>query len=205
MKEFWDSRYAEAVYAYGKEPNQFFRDTLKKYQVAGHILLPAEGEGRNAVHAAKEGLAVTAVDISEEGKNKAMQLAKANNVSFPYTIGSLSDQAFKSQSFEAVGLIFAHFPPDLLHAYHQEFINLLRPGGLLILEGFSKNHLEKQRTNPQAGGPQNIDMLFSLEMIKADFGGLEVLELKEQEVALAEGPYHQGLGSVVRFVGRKED
>ena len=134
-----------------------------------------------------------------------MKLAEENGVSIQYSLGSLNELHFDAAGFDAVGLIFAHFPPDVLHTYHQEFVNLLKPGGLLILEAFSKSQLEYQKVNPNAGGPKNKDMLFSTAMIKDDFAGVEVLELKEQEVTLAEGPYHQGLGSVVRFVGKKVD
>lgn len=70
MKKLWDSRYSNLNYAYGIEPNKFFKEVLDKNNFTGKILLPAEGEGRNAVYAAKKGLDVTAFDISIEGKKK---------------------------------------------------------------------------------------------------------------------------------------
>lgn len=203
MKDFWDNRYAEKVYAYGKEPNRYFKESLERYEIIGNILLPAEGEGRNAVFAANKGLEVTAFDISQEGRKKALELADEHDVSLRYTLGSLDEQEFERGQFDAIGLIFAHFPPDKLSEYHQELVKLLKRGGLIILEGFSKNHLAHQEVNPHAGGPKNVDMLFSVEMIQTDFVGLEVLELEEKEVMLNEGPFHQGRSSVVRFVGRK--
>ncbi|MDB4303160.1 class I SAM-dependent methyltransferase [Desulfosarcina sp.] len=203
MKEFWDSRYSEKEYAYGIEPNEFFKKTLAKLQLKGNILFPAEGEGRNAVFAAKMGLQVNAFDLSEEGKKKANQLAKSNNVKINYSVGELSEQAYEENSFATIVLIFAHFPPPLRLKMHQQLSKLLKPNGIIIIEGFSKNQMKFHETNPLAGGPRNMDMLFSKEEIKNDFPGFEILQLKEEVVELNEGNYHKGKSSVIQFVGRK--
>ena len=100
-------------------------------------------------------------------------------------------------------LIFAHFSPDISSTYYKKIVELLKPNGLIILEGFSKNHIKFQEINPQAGGPKNIDMLFSKETIKHDFPDFEVLKLEEVEAELQEGKYHKGTASLIRFVGRK--
>jgi SAM-dependent methyltransferase len=203
MKEFWDSRYAEEAYAYGITPNAFLKETLERYKVGGKILFPAEGEGRNAVYAAQQGLEVTAFDISQEGKNKALKLAAEVGVRINYEVGNFPQLACAEQKYDYIALVFAHFPPPVLANYHQQFVKMLNQGGLLILEGFSKNHLAYQAENPQAGGPKNVEMLFSVDTLKADFAGLEFLELEEKEVLLSEGQFHQGLSRVVRLVGRK--
>ena len=203
MQEFWNERYAKSAFAYGREPNAFFKEKLTQFQPSGHILLPAEGEGRNAVYAAQQGLAVTAFDISQEGKKKALKLAAEVGVRINYEVGNFPELACAEQKYDLIALIFAHFPPPVLANYHQQFVKMLNPGGLLMLEGFSKNHLAYQAENPQAGGPKNVEMLFSEDSLKADFAGLEFLELEEKEVLLSEGQYHQGLSRVVRLVGRK--
>ena len=205
MKDFWDNRYADKAYAYGTQPNDFFKNCLEKYDVTGSILLPAEGEGRNAVYAATRGLDVTAFDISIEGQKKALKLADENKVKINYYAGAFEELDFKDQQFDAAALIFAHFPPDLLSVYHERIAALIKPGGLLILEGFSKNHIRMQETNPDAGGPKNVEMLFSEESIASDFPGFEILKLEEDEVELHEGKYHNGLSRVIRFVGRKKN
>ncbi len=87
MKEIWDKRYKDANYAYGKEPNVFLKETLEKVDLKGSMLLPAEGEGRNAIYAAKLGLKATAFDISIEGKNKALDLEKKEGVELNYEVG----------------------------------------------------------------------------------------------------------------------
>lgn len=109
----------------------------------------------------------------------------------------------RQHQFDAIGLIYAHAPAEKRKEYHQAFLSFLKPGGTIILEGFSKNHLRHSATNEKAGGPKDIRMLYSTEEVQADFAGLETLLLKEEETELTEGLYHFGEASVVRFVGRK--
>lgn len=203
IKEMWDSRYSAEAYAYGTAPNAFFKDAIKKYKLRGKILLPAEGEGRNAVYAAKKGLDVTAFDISKEGKNKALKLAARENVTITYKVGDFLNSDLVDEYFDSAALIFAHFPPPLLSKYHKKISELISPNGMIILEGFSKNHLQFQKENPQVGGPKNIDFLFTTASIQKDFPDFDVMLLEEVEVTLNEGAFHKGIGSVVRFVGRK--
>jgi SAM-dependent methyltransferase len=203
MKTFWDKRYAATTMAYGVEPNQYFKEQISKLK-AGSILLPAEGEGRNAIFAAKLGWQVSAFDISIEGKKKADNLAVKNNVSLDYKVGGFSEINYKAAHFDCIALIYAHFPPQFKSEYHRILSNYLRKGGLVIFEGFSKNHLKNNIENPKSGGPKDSDMLFSIEEIKNDFNNYTILELEEKEVYLNEGEYHIGKSSVIRFVGRKK-
>ncbi len=204
MKEMWDERYSGKEYAYGIEPNDFFKNSIEKYQLAGDLLMPAEGEGRNAVYAAKKGLTVSAFDISIEGKKKALELAEQENVTIHYEVGDFFELELSRKTYDAVGLIFAHLPPTLLSSYHKKLAGLLKPNGLILLEGFSKNHLNYQKKYPNIGGPKAIEMLFSTASIQSDFEELEILQLEEVEVELNEGKYHIGKGSVIRFVGQKK-
>jgi SAM-dependent methyltransferase len=203
MNDFWDLRYKEEGYAYGTKPNEFFKGIIDTFNPKGRLLLPAEGEGRNAVFAARTGLDVYAFDTSIEGKNKADKLAKSENVSINYEVGDFFKLQLINHKFDVIGLIFAHFAIDILSNYHQKLIELLKPNGMIILEGFSKTHVEFQKANPNAGGPKNVDMLFSVESIKKDFPNFEIIKLDEVEVELEEGKYHQGKAKVIRFVGRK--
>jgi 2-polyprenyl-3-methyl-5-hydroxy-6-metoxy-1,4-benzoquinol methylase len=198
MKEFWDKRYAEKEMAYGEEPNVFFASQIVKLN-AGKILLPAEGEGRNAIHSAKLGWEVSAFDISEEGKQKAEKLAENNNVSIEYFVGGFDDINYQKEYFDCIALVFAHFPPHLKSQYHKHLDGYLKKDGIIILEGFSKKQIEY----PKSGGPKNMDMLFSMEEIKQDFSNYEIIELSEKEVFLDEGSYHKGKSSVIRFIGKK--
>ncbi len=202
IKEFWDGRYSKPDYAYGVVPNVYFKEQLSKCKV-GNLLLPAEGEGRNAVHAAKQGWTVDAFDWSIEAKKKASALANENKVTINYQVGDLNSIVYKPEMFDVIGLTYAHFTTDSIADCHRKLITYLRKGGIVIFEAFSKNHIKYNSENKGAGCPKNPDMLFTVEDIINDFEGFEIIELLEKEVYLNEGAYHQGLGAVIRFTGRK--
>jgi 2-polyprenyl-3-methyl-5-hydroxy-6-metoxy-1,4-benzoquinol methylase len=198
----WNDRYSNDEFAYGEEPNNYLKEQLTKLAV-GKILFPAEGEGRNAVYAAKIGWTVSAFDISDEGKSKALGLAKKNNVSIDYKVGELERLDFKTEEFDAIALIYAHFPADIKALYHNTLEKYLRKDGVIIFEAFSKKHIDYVTANEKVGGPKDIDSLFSIDEIKADFPNYEIIALEEKEIELNEGSFHNGTGSVIRFVGRK--
>ncbi|AFD07501.1 class I SAM-dependent methyltransferase [Solitalea canadensis] len=199
----WNDRYSKEEFAYGEQPNNYLKEQLEKLSV-GTILFPAEGEGRNAIFAAKLGWTVSAFDISVEGKNKAFRLAEGNNVSIDYQVGELQTLNFNTEQFDAIALIYAHFPADIKSFYHKTLDKYLKKGGLVIFEAFSKNHLSYISKNEKVGGPKDIEMLFSIDEIKSDFDKYEIIELEEKEIELKEGLFHNGEGSVIRFVGRKK-
>ncbi|WP_409416080.1 class I SAM-dependent methyltransferase [Flavobacterium sp. PS2] len=201
--ERWNDRYSADEFAYGEQPNNYLREQLEKGN-PGTILFPAEGEGRNAIFAAKLGWTVSAFDISIEGKNKALRLAEANNVTIDYQVGELQTLNYTSEQFDAIALIYAHFPGDIKSSYHKTLSTFLRKSGLIIFEAFSKKHIEYNSKNEKIGGPKELDMLFSIEEIQSDFPDYEIIELVEQEIELNEGLFHNGKGSVIRFVGRKK-
>jgi SAM-dependent methyltransferase len=200
--EFWNTRYAEKEYAYGEKPNAFFAEKITTLEPA-MLLLPAEGEGRNAVYASKLGWKVTAFDYSEEGKEKALRLAEKENVSLEYIVSSLEDTSFDSDTFDALALIYAHFPGEGRVAQFQRMEKSLKLGGKILVEAFSKNHLKYVQLDPKVGGPKELSMLFSKEELLEAFPNVKWEYLEEEEVSLKEGAYHQGVGMVVRGVGRK--
>ena len=198
----WDDRYSKEEFAYGEEPNNFLREQLKKLK-PGKILFPAEGEGRNAIFAAKNGWEVYAFDISSEGRSKAHRLAIKNNVEIKYEVGQLQSLNYKPESFDVIALIYAHFPAAIKSGYHKTLSTYLRKGGLVIFEAFSKKHLDYLSRNEKVGGPKEIEVLFSTEEMRSDFNNFEIIELEEKVIQLNEGLLHNGQGSVIRFVGRK--
>lgn len=198
----WNDRYSQKEYAYGIAPNMYLKEQLEKLP-AGRILFPAEGEGRNAIFAAKLGWRVSAFDISEEGRSKALLLAEANNVTIGYNVGLLETLQYSDEQFDAIALIYAHFPAEIKSLYHRTLNKYLRKGGTIIFEAFSKKHISYQLENEKVGGPKDIASLFSLEEIKADFVNYSFIELEEKEIELSEGLYHNGKGSVIRFVAVK--
>ena len=201
--ERWNDRYSIEEFAYGEQPNNYLKEQLEKLDV-GSILFPAEGEGRNAVFAAKLGWTVSAFDISIEGKNKACRLAEANKVSIDYQVGELQALHYNPEQFDAIALIYAHFPSDIKSLYHKTLNKYLRKNGVIIFEAFGKKHIDYISKNEKVGGPKDIAMLFSVDEIKSDFLNYEIIELEEKEIELSEGLFHNGKGSVIRFVGRKQ-
>jgi hypothetical protein len=201
--ERWNERYKNPAYAYGEAPNHFLREQLEHLPL-GSILFPAEGEGRNAVYAASLGWQVYAFDISHEGQQKAMKLALKNNVKLEYQVGLLETLQFEPAQFDAIALIYAHFPPTIKSHYHKILDKLLIENGIIIFEAFSKRHIDYIAKNEHVGGPRDIESLFSIYEIKNDFENYDIIQLKEKEIELNEGLYHNGIGSVIRFVGRKK-
>ena len=111
MNQKWDERYKDREFAYGKDPNIFFKEWLPQFE-PGSILMPADGEGRNGVFAARLGWKVTSFDLSIEGQSKALLLAKENDVTLGYIVGDLEQLRFEKKAFDAIGLVYAHFSAE---------------------------------------------------------------------------------------------
>ena len=195
MQNQWDERYARQEYIYGTEPNNFLKEKLSLIK-PGCILFPAEGEGRNAVFAAKQGWKTDAFDQSNEAKKKALQLADQNRVSINYSVQSLDAWNPEPEKYDCIALIFVHLPEDLRLRVHQSAVRALKPGGILILEAFSISQLSRT-----SGGPKTAELLFTLDQLKSDFSNLSGVTISEKQVHLNEGPLHQGLAEVIQLTG----
>lgn len=201
MKEFWNERYAKTEFAYGEIPNEYLKEKLKTIPV-GKILFACEGEGRNAVYTSKLGWKSYAFDQSQEGKNKAELLALKKEVVIDYLVSDVENINYQEESFDVLVLIYAHFPKEKRKEFHQKLSSFLKKNGTLIIEGFSKEHFEHQKENPNVGGPKNIEMLYDLEELKSDFEGFEFTEAYQTETDLNEGLYHIGKASVIRILAK---
>lgn len=195
---FWNKRYSEPEYAYGTEPNEYFKKEIDKL-LPGKLLLPGEGEGRNAVYASKKGWDVTAIDLSEQAKIKAMKLAKENNVKIKYIVSSIEGFAYPENEYDAIALIFVHFPADIREKTHKLIIKSLKKGGTLIIEAFCKAQI-----NNNSGGPKDISQLYSVTDFIHDFSSLTIDNLSDHQIQLNEGAYHQGAADVIRFKATKK-
>jgi len=197
MSEFWNTRYSTREYVYGKLPNQFLKEQLDSLS-PGKILFPAEGEGRNAVYAARRGFQVYAFDSSETAKIKATDLAAEYNVRINYKVSGYQDVVYPKNEFDALVLIFAHMPAGSRTTWHHKLLGYLKPGGRLILEGFAKDQLQYG-----TGGPQDESMLFSIQELQDDFQSLGAVSVVNKIVDLNEGNFHKGTASVIRLTGIK--
>lgn len=196
-KDHWNNRYSTDEFIYGKKPNKFFEEEINKLK-PGKILLPGEGEGRNAVYAASLGWDVDAVDQSETGKAKAMQLSSERKVKINYYIENLSSYTPKQNDYDAAAFIFLHLEENLRSIVFKKAIDSLKTGGKIILEVF-----EKDQIRYDSGGPKDEALLYSLEDISEEFIELDFENFSKEIITLDEGKYHQGKAAVIRFVGEK--
>ncbi|MBW6490166.1 MAG: class I SAM-dependent methyltransferase [Lentimicrobium sp.] len=197
MKQHWNERYSASEYIYGTNPNAWLAEKLKMLY-PGKILLPAEGEGRNAVFAASLGWDVIAFDQSEQGQRKALELAGNTRVKISYHLSDLTTFEARSDEFDLIALIFVHMPEEIRKKVHRRLLKFLKPGGYLLLEAFTKEQILNS-----SGGPKDEMLLYDKNIIEADFVNLELLESEEVTTLLDEGLLHQGKAHVVRFFARK--
>jgi len=198
MKSFWDQRYDTDEFVYGREPNDFFATSILSMR-PGKVLLPGEGEGRNAIYAAELGWSVDAFDQSQVAMDKALKFAKEKSVHINFKACDLEGFPFKKANYDAVGLIFFHVPPALRKLLHQKAMESLKQGGELIMEAFHTTQL-----GMNSGGPRSPEMLYDKNILLEDFRELQVELMEETEVDLEEGLFHGGLAKVIRFRGRKK-
>ncbi|MBT3302576.1 MAG: class I SAM-dependent methyltransferase [Bacteroidetes bacterium] len=197
MKELWNQRYAEDEYIYGTAPNMLVKEFIDQAE-AGKILFAAEGEGRNAVYAAKHNWQVDAVDYSEEGRKKALLLAKQENVTINYTVSDILNYELEENKYDAIALIYFHMPPTIRQEIHQRMINALKPKGHILLMAF-----DKKQINNDSGGPKKIELLYNKELIEDDFKGLNFLKFEEKELHLEEGTFHSGISDNILLIAQK--
>lgn len=199
MKEIWNERYSDDDYYYGTIPNHFLTSIEGILPNNAHILCLAEGEGRNAVYLASLGHHVTAVDFSLEGKKKAESLAMKKNLPIHYVLSSLEDYSFGVEKWDAVISIFCHLPSTIRPLIHQKVEKSLKLGGLFILQSYTPEQLEHN-----TGGPKDLSMLYTENLIKNDFSYLKWVKLQREITEVFEGKGHTGLSSVLNAVGVKE-
>lgn len=193
----WDKRYSSPDYIYGTEPNKFLKQELSKL-ATGRLLLPGEGEGRNALWATINNWKVTAADISQMGREKAMKLFAAHDVSVNYRVGDILNLTFDRQ-FDAIGLIFLHLPKEIKQIFANKMAQLLVPKGTLIMETFHPEQISRN-----SGGPKNPDFFVTPSELKTHFSMLNIVSIETQEVYLNEGTHHKGKAIVIRMVATKE-
>lgn len=201
-KQFWEDRYSKEAFAYGEGPNEFLKLKLPLFK-PGTVLLPAEGEGRNAVYAASIGWNAIAFDITTAGRRKAEILSQKYRVNINYQICSALDFSYGENKFDAVALIYAHFPTNIKAHFHDHIIRCLKPGGVVIMEAFSLENLDYQKLNPYVGGPSDPEMLYTIDEVKSTFHSFNTSYLEQEVIELHEGVYHNGIGSVIRYIGTK--
>jgi 2-polyprenyl-3-methyl-5-hydroxy-6-metoxy-1,4-benzoquinol methylase len=195
----WDERFATADFVFGTEPNTYLARQAHWLKPGQRALAVADGEGRNSVWMAKHGLLVDAFDISAVGVAKARQLALAAGVEVDYTVCDCSAWQWQDKTYDVVAAIFIQFAdPELRERLFAGMTAALRPGGVLIVQGYTPKQLEYK-----TGGPGVLDNLYTEALLRSAFGSLEILELDEYEAELGEGKRHAGRSALIGMVARK--
>lgn len=200
--KFWDNRYGEAGYAYGTIPNQFLTEQQHRLKPAMKTLVVGDGEGRNGVWLATQGLDVLSIDLSTVGLEKAQALATQYQVQIQTQCADLTTWDWVENIYDLVVSIYVHFAPKVRQKIHRSMLKALKPRGIIILEAFNLDQLQYQ-IEYDSGGPNIREMLYEQEMLRQDFGGSTILELTETVTELHEGQYHEGKASVIRLVLQK--
>jgi len=195
----WNQRYSVSDYVFGTAPNAFLASNAPRLKRGQQALCVADGEGRNSVWLAEQGLEVTAFDFSPVGVDKARRLAASRGVKVRYELASVYDWSWPAARFDVVAAIFVQFADPAMRAFmFERMARALKSGGLLLIEGYSPKQLQYG-----TGGPKQADQLYTGSLLREAFAGFEVLELREYEAELDEGSRHRGMSAVIDFVARK--
>jgi cyclopropane fatty-acyl-phospholipid synthase-like methyltransferase len=197
--ERWNQRFAVEEYVFGTAPNAFLAAHAALFKPGQRALCVADGEGRNSVWLAAQGLRVTAFDFSPVALDKARRLAAERGVRVRYELATVQDWRWPAAQFDVVVAIFIQFVvPEARSVLFGRMRASLRAGGLLLLEGYTPAQLKYG-----TGGPKQVDQLYTEELLRQAFGSLEILELKAYEAELDEGTRHRGPSAVIDLVARK--
>lgn len=195
----WNERYSEPGFAFGTQPNAYLAGKRKLIEPGKTALAVADGEGRNSVWLAQQGLGVDAFDISPVGVAKARQLAEQASVKVNYHVASCDDWDWRPAAYDYVVAIFVQFAdPDMRRRLFTNMVAALKPGGFLILQGYTPKQLDYK-----TGGPGLLDHLYTEEMLRSAFAGLQLVDMQVYEAELDEGTRHSGMSALIGMVARK--
>lgn len=194
VEAFWDERFSGPQLAYGEAPNDFLVEVTARLP-RGRALSLGEGEGRNAMHLARQGYAVTALDASSAGLARARARAEAAGLAIETVHADLSTYALEAASWDVIVSVFCHLPMPLRRAVHRAAVKGLRPGGAFVLEAYTPAQIAHG-----TGGPKDVSLLYSLDDLREDLAGLSFEIAVEKEREIHEGVLHNGMSAVVQVL-----
>lgn len=195
----WDERYAGEAYHFGTEPNAFLRSQVEHLRSGMSCLAVADGEGRNGVWLAEQGLHVRSVDSSTVALDKAKRLARQRGVDVRFELADLASWEWGKDRYDVVVGIFIQFaPPGLRGRMFDQIKRSLKPGGLLLLQGYTPRQLEFK-----TGGPSQAENLYTEAMLRAAFADMILVHLDEHDDVIEEGVGHSGKSALIDLVARK--
>lgn len=195
----WNQRYAGEEFLFGEAPNEYLREQAAQLPTRGRALCVADGEGRNSVWLARRGLQVDAFDIAENGVAKARRLAKRHGVTVDFAVADGDALAWPEAVYDLVVAIFVQFAdPAMRGRLFANMLRVLKPGGLLVLQGYTPRQLQYR-----TGGPQRADHLYTEGLLREAFAALEIVDLRSYDAELREGRQHTGMSALIGMVGRR--
>lgn len=197
--EQWNARYAGEGFLFGEEPNAFLKRQAELLRPGTKALAVADGEGRNGVWLAQQGLEVVSTDISEVAQAKAARLAQSRGVSLDLRLADAASWEWPPAAFDLVAAIFIQFanPADRERIF-AGIRRTLRPGGLILLEGY-----RPEQVAYGTGGPPHVENLYTARMLRDAFAGFEIISLAEYDAEVEEGSAHSGMSALIDLVARK--
>lgn len=200
MTGFWDERYETEEYVFGEQPNAFLASQVDLVRRHKRALAVADGEGRNGVWLAEQGLDVVSVDSSSVGLAKARRLAAKRHVEIETVVDDLATFDWPENGFDLVVAIFVQFADPLRSVIFRGMKRTLRPGGSLILEGYRPEQLVYG-----TGGPREVENLYTREILEDAFADLEIVHLREHDALVSEGSGHAGMSALIDMIARKSE
>jgi SAM-dependent methyltransferase len=195
----WQARFAAPDYLFGTEPNAFLKSQAPLLRKGQSVLAIADGEGRNGVFLAEQGLDVLSLDFSPQAQTKARALAKQRNVTLRVEQADMTNWTWPAAVFDVVAAIFIQFAaPKDREKIFGGIKRALKPGGLLLMEGYRPKQLEYK-----TGGPPHLDHLYTHELLAQSFADFLSLDIVEHDSVIHEGTHHVGMSALIDLVGKK--
>jgi protein-L-isoaspartate O-methyltransferase len=195
----WEARYSVPDYIFGKEPNYFLAKCKPLLPASGRVLAVADGEGRNSVWLAELGLDVHAIDFSPTAQDKARALARERGVEVILELADVHNWAYPEAAYDVVCEIFTQFStPEERALKWAGMRKTLKPGGLLIIQGYTPKQLVYG-----TGGPKQLDQLYTRPLLEKAFAGFQNMVITEEELEMHEGTSHGGMSAVIGLTCQK--
>ncbi|MDC9606764.1 SAM-dependent methyltransferase [Xenorhabdus griffiniae] len=195
----WNERYSCSDYIFGTEPNIFLTSCKHLLSPGKSVLSVADGEGRNSIWLASQGLNVTAFDMSAEGLKKAKKLATLKDVSVNFKLSDIENWRWIPEQFDIVVAIFIQFaPPAMRRRIFEGMKTTLRPGGVILMQGYRPEQIEYG-----TGGPREPEYCYTRALLEEMFGDFNIFKLDEYDTELQEGTGHSGISALIDLVAFK--
>lgn len=195
----WDERFSGDDYLFGTEPAAFLVDHADALAPNSKVLVIADGEGRNSVHLARQGHAVTTMDISPIGAEKARQLAATHGVEVDITVADILEWEWEPDAYDAVvGIFFQFLAPQQRSRVFEGMRRTLRPGGRVLVHGY-----RPEQVDYGTGGPPVRDNMYTEQLLSEAFAHLEIERLESYDAEIDEGSGHVGMSALIDLIATK--